>query len=174
MVDLEGKPNCLTESEKEPGKFGIQDDVERCMTSSHAALEERFLRLAADFDNYRKQSGKEKEAQVFLAEACLLREFLTVLDDLGRAIRVLEGPQAEGLLLVQKNLLAILSRHGVAKVECEGGKFNPSFHEALCSEPSDKPEGTILEVYETGYTRGPFLLRPAQVKIAGPGPNESR
>ncbi len=174
MVDPEGKPKISTESGKEPGKFGIQDDVERCTAPGHAALEERFLRLAADFDNYRKQSDKEKEARVFLAEACLLREFLTVLDDLGRAIHVIEGPRKEGLLLVQKNLLAILSRHGVARVECEGGKFDPSFHEALCIEPSDKPEGTILEVYETGYTRGPFLLRPAQVKIAGPGPNESR
>lgn len=136
---------------------------------------DRFLRLAADFDNYRKQTGREKESLALLTEARLLKEFLPILDDIERALDSEgNGFRKEGLLIIQKNFSALFARYGVRRIECTGRKFDPAIHEVLCSEPSVEPEGTILGVYETGYTKGSLLLRPALVRIAGSGTKDTK
>ncbi len=169
MVDLQEKPQKINNS----GKERIRTDILDASPHSGAAVstssdyEDRFLRLAADFDNYRKQIEREKESIALIAEARLLREFLPILDDIGRAMGSIgNGPQKEGLLMIQKNLSALFVRYGVRRIECEGRKFDPAFHEVLSSGPSGEPEGTILEVYETGYIKDSLLLRPARVRIA--------
>ncbi len=170
MVDLgeEAEKSCI--SGKESTRVDIQDasahSAEHGCTSRDCT--DRFLRLAADFDNYRKQTDREKESLAFVTEARLIKEFLPIFDDIERALDSSgNGLQREGLLMIRKNLSALFARYGVNKIECMGRKFDPACHEVLCSEPSVEPEGTILGVFETGYTKGSVLLRPARVKIAG-------
>ncbi|MDD1717730.1 MAG: nucleotide exchange factor GrpE [Methanoregulaceae archaeon] len=177
MVDLEGEAGKKGISEKERTRADIQDasahsGVCGCTCPDH---EDRFLRLAADFDNYRKQADRERESLALMTEARLLKEFLPILDDIGRALDSAgNGLQKEGLLMIQKSLSALFARHGIRRIECTGRKFDPAFHEVLCSVPSTEPEGTILGVYETGYIRGSLLLRPARVRIAGSKTTETR
>ncbi len=173
MAEFEGEAEKPDISGKGGLKSGIMDAPAQssgsgCQCPDH---DDRFLRLAADFDNYRKQTEREKEFLALLTEARLLREFLPVLDDIERALDSTEnGTRKDGLLMIQKNLSALFTRYGVRRIECMGKIFDPAFHEVLCSEPSAEPEGTILGVYETGYMKGSLLLRPARVRIAGPGP----
>ncbi|MDD1718918.1 MAG: nucleotide exchange factor GrpE [Methanoregulaceae archaeon] len=144
----------------------IQDRFDG-LAREHGQLNDRFLRLAADFENYRRQVAKERENIILFAEAQLIGEFLTIADDVDRAVAAVRDDRTkEGILLIQRNIGALLARHGVEKIATPGKKFDPALHEALCNEASALDEGTILEEYETGYTMKKMLLRPAKVKIA--------
>ncbi len=123
--------------------------------------------LQADFDNYRKQFEKEKGRIIGYAEANLIREILPVVDDLERTSRSVSDPVIhEGLGMIYRNLLSILSHYGVARIESLGKKFDPELHEVLCQEKSDVEEGTIIEELSPGYVMKSLVLRPARVKVA--------
>ena len=94
-----------------------------------------------------------------------------MLDDLERALQAAaeheEAKLADGVQLVYRELRDALSRGGLAEVEADG-KFDPHVHEALLTQPSDREEGSVLEVLQKGYRLGDRVLRPARVVIAGP------
>lgn len=137
------------------------------LRKENGQLRDRLLRCAADFDNYRRQVAKDRENIVLATESGLIREILPVIEDVGRAIAAAgDDVHREGLILIERNLGAVLARHGVAKIAGVGKRFDPSLHDALCSGESGAEEGTILEEYEPGYTMKGLLLRPAKVKIA--------
>lgn len=130
-------------------------------------------RVAAEFDNFRKRVYRDQQALVARAAERLVTELIPVLDDLERAVVVAaesaESTLEEGVRMVQRALHAALVKEGLAEVSTEG-PFDPHQHEALMQQPSEAPEGTILQVMQKGYRLGDRVLRPARVIVAGPPP----
>jgi len=134
-----------------------------------AELEDRLLRVAADFENYKKRVARERNEYVAHANERLLKELLPILDDLERALDAVgqheEATVEEGVRLVHRSLASLLERNGVREIATEG-KFDPHVHEALLSQPSEAEEGSVIDVVQKGYTLGDRVVRPARVVIA--------
>jgi molecular chaperone GrpE len=137
------------------------------------ADDDRFLRLAADFDNYKKRVARERNELVTLANERLVKELLPILDDLERAlVAAAEHEEArleEGVRLVHRSLESLLERNGVKEIDTDG-VFDPNVHEALLAQPSEADEGMVIDVVQKGYTLGDRVVRPARVVVAGPPP----
>ncbi|MFL5959784.1 MAG: nucleotide exchange factor GrpE [Gaiellaceae bacterium] len=131
--------------------------------------DDRLLRLAADFENYKKRAARERQEYVALANERLIGELLPILDDLERALSAAEQHEEaqleEGVRLVHRSLAGLLERHGVEPIETDG-KFDPHVHEALLSQPSEAEEGSVLDVVQKGYKLGDRVVRPARVVVA--------
>ncbi|MBD2415237.1 nucleotide exchange factor GrpE [Nostoc calcicola FACHB-389] len=141
-------------------------------------LEERstqYMRIAADFENYRKRTIKEKEELEALMKRNTILELLPVVDNFERARSHLK-PQSDGEMTIHKSyqgvykqLVDTLKRLGVSPMRPEGQEFDPNLHEAVMREPTDEhPEGTVLEELVRGYYLGDRVLRHAMVKVAAP------
>ncbi len=134
-------------------------------------VDDRLLRLAADFENFKKRAARERQEYVALANERLIAELLPVLDDLERALAAAEEHQEaqleEGVRLVHRSLAALLERHGVSAIDTDG-KFDPHVHEALLSQPSEAEEGSVLDVVQKGYRLGDRVVRAARVVVAAP------
>ena len=135
------------------------------------AHDETYLRLAADFDNYRKRVARE-QAQFFQrANERLLHELLPVLDDLERALQAAEEHEEakleEGVRLVHRALEDVLRKEGISEIEAEGA-FDPHVHEALLAQPGgeDAASGDVLQVIQKGYRLGDRVLRPTRVIVS--------
>jgi molecular chaperone GrpE len=135
--------------------------------------DDRLLRLAADFENYKKRAARERQEYVQLANERLIAELLPILDDLERALTAAEqheeGQLEDGVRLVHRSLAGLLERHGVSPIETDG-KFDPHVHEALLSQPSEAEEGSVLDVVQKGYKLGERVVRPARVVVASAPP----
>ena len=134
------------------------------------APDESYLRLAADFDNYRKRVAREQVELTRRANERILHELLPVLDDLERALEAAsqheEAKLEEGVRLVHRSLLGLVERHGLSEIETEGA-FDPHVHEALLAQPGEgAEEGSVLQVLQKGYRLGDKVLRPARVIVA--------
>ncbi len=136
------------------------------------ALYERMIRLAAEFENYRKRIERDRERMREEIVAEVLTQLLPIVDDFERALegakwlREIDG-LLQGLDLIYRRLLEVLARFNVRPIESLGRPFDPMRHEALAVEPTDEyPENTILDEYQRGYMMGDRLLRPARVKVA--------
>jgi molecular chaperone GrpE len=139
-----------------------------------AAAEEakdRHLRLAAEYDNYRRRVAREKEQWTNEAIERFVMDLLPVLDDFDRALAVKTGEGdalASGIRLTEKSMRAALAKHGVEPIDPLGAKFDPNLHEAIQRAPKgDAAAGTVLAVFGKGYTLKGRLLRPARVLVAG-------
>ncbi len=141
-------------------------------------LEERstqYMRIAADFENYRKRTSKEKEELEVQMRRNTILELLPVVDNFERARSHLK-PQSDGEMTIHKSyqgvykqLVDTLKRLGVSPMRPEGQQFDPNLHEAVMREPTDEhPEGTVLEELVRGYYLGERVLRHAMVKVAAP------
>jgi molecular chaperone GrpE len=135
--------------------------------------DDRLLRLAADFENYKKRAARERQEYVQLANERLIAELIPILDDLERALSAAEQHEEaqleEGVLLVHRSLAGLLERHGVKAIETDG-KFDPYVHEALLSQPSEAEEGSVIDVVQKGYKLGDRVVRPARVVVAAAAP----
>jgi molecular chaperone GrpE len=161
--------------DEEEHEATIEEPVAEESAPAHSTAEpaqapdESYLRLAADFDNYRKRVAREQVDLTRRANERLLNELLPVLDDLERALEAAaeheEAKLEEGVRLVHRSLLGLVERHGLSEIETEGA-FDPHVHEALLAQPSDAEAGTVLEVLQKGYRLGDHVLRPARVTIA--------
>jgi molecular chaperone GrpE len=146
-------------------------------------LYDRLLRTAAEFDNYRKRTVRERSEWSEAAVADVLREWLPVIDDLDRALAArpepverarpdaVESQAAEsywrGVELIQRRALDLLRKRGVEPFDAIGLDFDPTWHEAVASEPAaGHRDGEITAEMSRGYRIGQRLLRPAQVKVA--------
>ena len=145
--------------------------VEEPATEESApAPDDSYLRLAADFDNYRKRVAREHVELTARANERLVNELLPVLDDLERALEAAaeheEAKLEEGVQLVHRSLASLLERHGLREIETEGA-FDPHVHEALLAQPAEgADEGSVLQVLQKGYRLGDKVLRPARVIVA--------
>ena len=137
-------------------------------------LRKRLAYLAAEFDNYRKRTAREKEALVSFGNERLLRAILPFLDNLERAISQAGSTGSleallSGVRLTYDQFLAELRKFGLEQISAEGEAFDPNLHEAIAQIPWEgKPEGTVLSEGRKGYLLNGRLLRPAQVTVAAP------
>jgi molecular chaperone GrpE len=136
-----------------------------------AADDDRYLRLAADFDNFRKRAARERSEMAVYANERLVKDLLPILDDLERALEAAaaheEAKLEEGVRLVHRSLADLLAKEGLARIDVTG-KFDPHVHEALLAQPSDEEEGTVIQVLQNGYRLGDRVVRPARVVVAAP------
>jgi len=132
---------------------------------------DRFLRLSAEFENFKKRMEKEKTDAYKFGTENLIKELLPVLDNLERAIDHGEAKDPQGLLegvdMTLKGFLAALEKIGVSPVDASGKEFDPNLHEAvMVQEDAHHPAGTVLTQLQKGYTLHNRLIRPAMVVVS--------
>lgn len=157
------------------------DPVE-ALKAENADLRDRFLRLAAEMDNLRRRTDREIKDAKSYAVTSFARDMLAVSDNLRRAIETLPDDARaaadatltaliEGVEMTERGMLSTLERHGVRKIDAEGQKFDPNFHQAMFEVPNaDVPNNTVVQVVQAGYAIGERVLRPAMVGVAKGGP----
>jgi molecular chaperone GrpE len=148
----------------------VQQDEQVEEQQPEPEVDDRLLRLAADFENYKKRAARERSEYIALANERLLAELLPILDDLERALTAAEDHEEaqleDGVRLVHRSLAALLERYGVTPIETDG-KFDPHVHEALLSQPAEDVEpGSVLDVVQKGYKLGDRVVRPARVVVS--------
>jgi molecular chaperone GrpE len=146
--------------------------------TTKARERDEFLALAqrtqADFENFRKRAAREGSLAEARGVAKVVRELLPALDNLERALAAAESQPdgtehhlAEGIRLVQAELVAAMGRVGVEGYSPKGERFDPNVHEAMAQQPVEGTEsGTIVEVFQSGYRIGESVIRPARVVVA--------
>jgi molecular chaperone GrpE len=145
-----------------------------------AALKDRLLRLAAEMENLRKRTEREKAEATLYAASNFARDLLNVSDNLGRALQAVSTEERERAGEIERNLIGgveaterelqnVFQRHGIRKIEAVGAKFDPNFHQAMFEVPtSEKPPGTVMQELQSGYAVGERCLRPALVGVSKP------
>lgn len=133
-----------------------------------AAKNDQYLRLAAEYDNFRRRSAKEREATYAEAYAEALASLFPVVDNLERAAMYADGENvAKGVELTLKSVTETLARLGVEVIDPVGAEFDPNLHNAVMHvEDETVGESTVVEVLQKGYRRGDRVLRFAMVKVA--------
>ena len=136
-----------------------------------AELQDRLLRLAAEFDNYRKRVERDRREQADAAVAAAIEELLPIVDNLERALEAPAGSNPDvyrkGVELIHQQMVDLLRKRGVTAIESVGAEFDPNIHQAVAHEvSSDHREGEVMEEFRRGYRLGDRLLRPAMVKVA--------
>lgn len=130
----------------------------------------RYMRLMADFQNFKKRAAKEKTDLYQYANEKIVTELLTVLDNFERALEQEAGDAGfkEGMELIFKQLGDVLEKSGLAEIEALGEDFDPNFHNAVMTEESEEYEsGKISGVLQKGYTLNGKVIRPSMVKVVG-------
>jgi molecular chaperone GrpE len=135
------------------------------------ALQDRLLRTAAEFDNYRKRVERDRRDQSDAMAADALVDLLPIIDDLERALQAPATGDADsfraGVELIHRQMLDLLRKRGVKMIQAVGEDFDPRFHESVMSEESSEHrDGEVLQELRRGYMLGDRLLRPAMVKVA--------
>jgi molecular chaperone GrpE len=148
---------------------GLADDIGE-LRKERDALQDRLLRQAAEFDNYRKRIDRERKDLSQYAAIEFLQELLPIVDDFERALKS-DAPGADsyrqGIDIIHRALLEMLRKRGVTAIESVGADFDPQIHQAVSHEEApDRRDGEIIEEFRRGYRLGDRLLRPAMVKVA--------
>ena len=136
------------------------------LKSAYDDLNDRYLRLAADFENYRKRMARERENLTRLAIEDLAVELLEVVDNFERAEKAEAGGLGEGMQQIQKLLMGILERHGIKPIECLNRPFDPECQEAIACVPSEAEEGSVIEEVVRGYCMQDKVIRCAKVVVS--------
>ena len=134
-----------------------------------ADQEEKFLRLAAEYDNFRKRSQKEKESAWADAKAETAAAFLPVYDNLERALRqqTCDEAYAKGVEMTMTGLREVLSKLGIEEIPAMGERFDPNYHNAVMHvDDPEAGENVIVEVFQAGFKAGDKVVRFAMVKVA--------
>jgi molecular chaperone GrpE len=165
-------------NDQEPGNTAPADGVREAEPSAsddlrreRDTLQDRLLRTAAEFDNYRKRMERERRELSEYAATDVLTDLLPIIDNLDRA---LQAPAAggddafrKGVELIHKQMTDLLRKRNVRPIEAAGMPFDPNFHNAVIHEvSSDHREGEVIQELQRGYMIGDRLLRPAMVKVA--------
>lgn len=142
---------------------------------------DRFLRVSAEFENYKKRSARESEEFRKYANESLLKDLLPVIDNLERALCSMESEAAgastlgEGVKLTHKEILKVLERYGATPVEAMGNEFDPCRHQALMMDESGQhPPNTVVKELQKGYMLKDRLLRPALVAVSAGTPEKGK
>lgn len=173
-IDDEGpSPEAMVEEDLEAS---TEDDPEAKLKAAEQKADEyydRLLRTSAEFDNYKKRTTREMRDVVRYANEKLLKELLSVVDNLERAITSAQQDNAEddalleGVRLTLNEIEKILERHNVQPVKALGEPFDPNFHQAMMQEESeDQPVNTVTQEMQKGYVLYDRLLRPAMVVVS--------
>ena len=131
-----------------------------------AELNDQLLRLAADFDNFRRRTSQEREFIIALANERFAVDLLEVMDNLDRALKSDDAHLREGLTQIRQLFSTQLQRHGITPIDSLDKPFNPGEHEAIAHVPSDKPEGTVIDEVTCGYKMHEKIIRHAKVAVS--------
>lgn len=155
------------------------------LRAENGELKDRFLRLAAEMDNLRRRTERDVKDAKSYSVAGFARDMLAVADNLRRALEAIPAEARagadqglnsliEGVEMTERSMLSALERHGVKKIEAEGQKFDPNFHQAMFEVPNPNvPNNTVVQVVQAGFVIGERVLRPAMVGVAKGGPKEA-
>lgn len=147
-------------------------EINSDLQSKYDELNNQYIRLAADFDNYRKRQAQERESLLKYGAESTLKKVIEVLDNFERGEKANETVEdcdklRESFNLIHKQLFDVLSKSGLEVIEAEGKEFDPNFHEAVMQTPtSEYPEHTIIAELQKGYKMGDRVLRPSLVNVA--------
>ena len=187
---FEGTPDVASSDSASEGLPSVQNNEARLeqlerehstLRQEHETLSGQYVRIAADFDNFRKRQSRDQEDLKLQITCSTLTEILPVVDNFERARQQLDpqGEEAQSLHRsyqgLYKQLVDVLKQLGVAPMRVIGQEFDPSLHEAVLREPSDEhPEDVVVEELQRGYHLSGKVLRHALVKVSmGPGPQQT-
>ena len=146
--------------------------VTAALAAQLAEQQDKYLRLYAEFDNFRRRAAKDRQEAEQRGMSHLLKGILDTIDDIARFAHVDPATTdartlVDGVALVERNLLKSLAGHGLEVVNPVGEPFDPARHEALTTAPAERAEedGTVAQVYQVGYVLAGTLLRPARVVV---------
>jgi molecular chaperone GrpE len=178
IQDVESQEAASAAAEAERDGFAVIE----ALNAENAALKDRVLRTLAEMENLRRRTERETADSRTYAVTAFARDMLNVADNLARALSSVPesarsgGDEAlkgliDGVELTARDLTAALARHGVKKLEPQGEKFDPNFHQAMFEIPDESlPSGTVTQVVQSGWTIGDRVLRPAMVGVSKGGP----
>jgi len=163
-------PSGTVPRETSASDVGISEQ-ERRLLAEMEDLKNTLVRRQADFENYRKRIERERQQDRHRGVESFVESLLPVLDGFERALAVhgdaVYEEHRKGFLLIDRQLRDILAKRGLERIEAEGKTFDPFLHHAVDRVESEKyPDGTILEVLQTGYRFHDRVLRPAMVRVA--------
>lgn len=162
-------------AESDSGRSDQGDELQQSLaakTEEAQALQDKYLRLAAEFENYKRLAQREQREVSRFANENILKELLPVLDNLERAIQCSKDSQErdgllQGVELTLKQFLETLTKFGVRAVASVGQAFDPSYHQAVSQvQSSSAPSNTVIEEYQKGYLLHDRVVRPAMVAVA--------
>jgi len=172
--NIDGELHLLTEEDRKEKEKEI-DELKKKLEEKEKEIKEnhdRLLRLAADFENYKKRTAKEKEEWTKFANEDLIRAILPFIDNLERAVNHAQkvsdvGVLIEGVRLTLQQLLQALNKFGLSTFESVGKPFDPTVHEAMLVVETDQHEpNQVVEEFQKGYLLNDRLLRPATVSVS--------
>ena len=171
--DADGKkPEADKAEEKKPEEKKSKEKKEEKKPDLKAELDtlnDKYLRICAEYDNFRKRSQKEKDSLYGDVKAETLKKFLPVYDNLVRALAQSTEDEAyrRGVEMIMNQFNVTMEKLGVTEIECLGKKFDPAFHNAVMHvEDEEKGENEIVEVFQKGFMMGDKVIRFAMVKVA--------
>ena len=160
-------------AKKEKRRFGKKPSKEEekieALEKERDALNDKFLRICAEYDNFRRRSQKEKDGLYGDIKANTVTQFLPVYDNLERALKQNTEDEAykKGVEMIMTQFCTTLEKLGVTEIECLGEKFDPALHNAVMHvEDEEKGENEIVEVFQKGFKLGDKVIRFAMVKVA--------
>lgn len=176
LEDTEQTPTNTQESNTVEGRGALQakEDALQAKEEELKALNDKYLRLAAEFENYKRLTQRDQREQAKFANETLLKELLPVVDNLQRALQFANvdtktNGLARGVELTLKQFLETLNRFGVKPIKSIGEPFDPSRHQAVAStESADSPAHTVVQEHQPGYLLHDRILRAAMVTVAAP------
>jgi molecular chaperone GrpE len=169
--EVAADPATTEETDKEEVTETVEEkDPVELLTEENAKLKDQLLRTIAEFENFRKRTMKEKTELILNGGKKVVREFLTVADDLERAaMDKSEDPAAikEGVKMINNKLAKTLASLGVKKIETENADFDTDFHEAIAMVPGmgDDKKGKVIDCVQSGYTMNDEVIRHAKVAV---------
>jgi molecular chaperone GrpE len=149
----------------------LQEELEQLRKDAEESRD-HYVRVLADFDNFRKRQRDEVARRIAIAREELLIKLLPIIDNFQRALQSAEAQHSyeslvEGVSMTLRQVLDMLQKEGVQPIEAVGQQFNPELHEAVARVETDEhPENTIIDEYERGYTIDGRVLRPSRVRVA--------
>ncbi len=180
MSDDNFTPEDMADAAAEQAPETALDEAD-ALRQENAELKDRLLRMAAEMENLRKRTEREIADTRSYAIAGFARDMLTATDSLSRALLVLPAEirqsedasiksLVEGLEMTEREMQRLLGKHGVKPIEAEGQRFDPHRHQAMFEVPgTGQPDGTVVQVVQTGFAIGERVLRPAMVGVAKGG-----
>jgi molecular chaperone GrpE len=170
VADEEINPNTIDGLDGEPSSAPSQAQASK--DEELKSINDKYLRLAAEFDNYKRLAQRDQRDQIRFGNEQLLRELLPVVDNLERAIKAAKNSTSsdgvvKGVDLTLKQLQGVLGKFGVQSIPTTGQPFDPSGHQAVASVPSTQvPDKHVVEEFQRGYRLHDRILRPAMVTVS--------
>jgi molecular chaperone GrpE len=175
---FDGAPAEPNAAERNEAATAVMDDLEALRERTASLQQERddfrnlLQRTRADFENYQKRAQRDMAQERRYCHSGLALDLLPILDNFDRAVAAAKqagetGPLVQGVAMIQTQVLDVLKRHGITRIEALGQPFDPALHQAVMQQPSsEQPPNTVLQVLEQGFLIHDRVLRPARVVVS--------